>query len=100
MIFKKDNFIFGLVLGLLAPALGVIIFKMTKLSVFGFKEAFQYMLYEPGYKTLSVSLSLSLLMNALLFTVYINGRKDKTAKGIFVTTLVYGLIILSLKTFG
>jgi hypothetical protein len=100
MIFKKDNLIFGIILGLFAPVIGFVLFKMTKLSVFGFKETFLYMLYEPGFKTLSVSLSLSLLMNALLFTIYINGRKDNTAKGIFITTLIYGLIVLSLKTFG
>jgi hypothetical protein len=46
-----------------------------------------------------VALSLSLLLNAAIFTLYINAEKDHTAKGIFVTTLVYGLIILSIKTF-
>lgn len=98
-MFKKDNFILGALLGLLAPVLGLWLFKMTKLSVFTIKETFQYMIYEPGYRTLSVGLSLSLLLNALLFTIYINNRKDHTAKGIFVTTLIYGLIVLSIKTF-
>jgi hypothetical protein len=54
---------------------------------------------EPGYRTLSVALSLSLLLNALLFTIYINSGRDHTAKGIFVTTLIYGLLVLSIKTF-
>ncbi|HNP53459.1 MAG TPA: hypothetical protein PKK69_02535 [Ferruginibacter sp.] len=56
------------------------------------------MFLEPGFKTLSVGLSLSLLLNALLFTLYINAHKDKTAKGIFATTIVYGAFILIVKT--
>lgn len=99
MIFKKDNFWLGLILGMLAPVLGLILFKVYKFGVFTFKETFQFMFLEPGFKTLSVGLSLSLLLNAALFTLYINAAKDKTAKGIFVTTLVYGSFILLVKTF-
>lgn len=99
MIFKKDNFVFGLVLGLLAPILGLLIFKFTKFAMFSFEDSFRFMLMESGYRTLSVALSLSLLLNATLFTYYINTHRDNTAKGIFVTTLVYGLVILSIKTF-
>lgn len=100
MIFKKDNFVFGLILGTIAPVVGLLLFKMYKFDVFTFKETFQYMILEPGYKTLSAALSVSLLLNALFFTIYINTRRDNTAKGIFVTTLIYGLIILSIKTFA
>ena len=99
MIFKKDNFVLGLILGILAPGLGLVIFKLTKFDVFSFKETYQFLVYEPGFRTLSVALSLSLLLNALLFTIYINSGKDNTAKGIFATTLIYGLIVLSIKTF-
>ena len=100
MIFKKDNFMLGIVLGLIVPMLGLVIFKVYKFGIFTFKETFQFMLLEPGYKTLSVALSLSLLLNALLFTLYINSAKDTTAKGIFATTVVYGLVILLIKTFA
>ena len=99
MFWKKDNFWMGVVMGLLAPAIGMYIFKVTKFSEFSFTNMFTYMVKEQGYRTLSVALSLSLLLNALLFTLYINSRKDKTAKGIFTTTLVYGLFVLIIKTF-
>ena len=98
MIFKKDNFIYGMILGLLAPLIGLLLFKWYKFGVFTFKETFQFMVYEPGFKTLTVGLSLSLLLSALMFTLYINSGRDKTAKGIFVTTMVYGLFILIVKT--
>lgn len=101
MIFKKDNFIFGAILGFLGPILGVIIFKMTKFRMNSFSDTLDFMLFqETGHRTLSVALSLSLLVNAVLFTIYINSRKDKTAKGIFALTLVYGLIVLCIKTFS
>ncbi len=99
MIFKKDNFLMGIVLGLIAPLMGILLFKFVKFNVFSFRETFEYMILEPGYKTLTVALTLSLLLNALLFTIYINSSKDKTAKGIFVLTLIYGLLVLIIKTF-
>ena len=100
MIFKRDDFKLGVILGLVAPLIGILLFKLYKFSVFSFKEVFQFMMVEPGHKTLSVALSLSLLLNALLFTLYVNSGRDKTAKGIFITTLVYGISVLLLKTFG
>jgi hypothetical protein len=100
MILKKDNFKMGVILGALAPLLGMCIYKFTKLSIYTWKETYQFLIYQPNKSLLTVSLTLSLMLNAVLFTVYINQRKDYTAKGIFVSTLVYGLIVLSLKTFA
>jgi len=100
MIFKKDSLPFGVVLGLIAPVLGVILFKIYRFGIFSYKETLQFMYLEPGHKTLSVALTLSLLMNAILFTIYINTSKDKTAIGIFISTMLYGLVVLLIKTFG
>jgi hypothetical protein len=100
MILKKDNLILGAVLGFVGPLLGVVIYKYRVFRVFSFKETFQYMFTEPSHQTISVALSLALMVNAVLFTIYLNTRKDKTAKGIFIVTCVYGAIILALKTFS
>lgn len=101
MIFKKDNFIWGMILGFIGPILGIVIYKYVKLQSFGFSESIHYMVYEdPGHHLFTVALSLALLVNAVLFTLYINTHKDKTAKGIFVLTCVYGLLVLCIKTFG
>jgi len=97
---KKDNFIFGAILGFLGPILGVIIFKMTKFRSFTFANIFRYMYQEQGHNTFSVALSLALLVNAVLFTIYINSHKDKTAKGIFALTCAYGFLVLCIKTFS
>jgi hypothetical protein len=100
MIFTKDSFKLGAILGFIGPLLGILIFKFVKFRVFNFKEVFQFMYTEPGHKTITVALSLALLVNAVLFTLYINSLKDKTAKGIFIVTCVYGLLVLGIKAFG
>lgn len=99
MILKRDTIKLGLLLGFVGPLLGIFLYKFVKFKIFTFKETFQYMLYEPGHKTLSVALTLALFVNAVLFTIYLNIRKDKTAKGIFLVTLVYGVVVLFLKLF-
>ena len=100
MIFKKDNLPFGIVLGLIGPILGVMLFKIYKFGIFTYRETYDFMRLEPGYKTLSVALTLSLLVNAVVFTIYINTSKDKTAVGIFISTMLYGIAVLLIKTFG
>ena len=100
MIFKKDNFILGAVLGLIGPVFGVMLFKYVKFGIFTFREFFDQLINEQGHRTFTVALSLALLVNAVLFTIYINTRKDKTAKGIFALTLVYGMLVLCIKTFS
>ena len=100
MIFKRDSFILGAILGFIGPMLGIVIFKYMKFQSFSFANMFQYMYEEQGHRTFSVALSLALLVNAVLFTIYINARKDKTAKGLFALTLIYGLLVLSIKTFS
>ena len=100
MIFKKDNFVFGAILGFFGPVLGILIFKFMKFGSFSFSNMIEYMYKEQGHNTFSVALSLALMVNAVLFTIYINSHKDKTAKGIFLLTCLYGLFVLSIKTFS
>jgi hypothetical protein len=95
MIFKKDNFIFGLALGLIAPIIGFLIYKLVKFKGLSISEMLQWMKFNPNLIT--VSISVSLLANAILFTVYVNGYRDKTAKGIFLMTMIYAVIALAFK---
>jgi hypothetical protein len=39
-------------------------------------------------------------MNIVIFTIFINGQRDKTAKGIFVVTLIYAVAALLFKFIG
>lgn len=95
MIFKKDNFLFGIALGVLAPVIGFLIYKMVKFKGLTLYEMFQWMKMNPNL--ISASISVSLLANAILFTIYINGRRDKTAQGIFIITVIYAIVAMIFK---
>lgn len=94
-MFKKDNFIYGLALGLIAPMLGFLLYKFVKFRSFTLSEMFQWMKMNPNLIT--VAISVSLMANAVLFTIFVNGHRDKTAKGIFVMTLIYAAIAMGFK---
>ncbi|HZW65653.1 MAG: hypothetical protein ACTHM5_15520 [Ginsengibacter sp.] len=95
MIFKKDNFVFGIALGIVAPLIGFLIYKLVKFKALSLQEMFQWMKLNPNLIT--VAISVSLMANAILFTIYINGYRDKTAKGIFIVTMVYAALALAFK---
>jgi hypothetical protein len=96
----KDDMKIGIVLGMIAPVFGLLAFKWARFGVFSYTEFFQFIFLQPGHRVLSAGLSVSLLANALLFTVCINTRKDKIAKGAFISTCVYGVAILLIKAIG
>lgn len=98
MILKKDNFLLGTMLGLLGPLIGFVIFKLIKYSSFSLKEMYQWMTM--NHNLITAWISVSLFANALLFTIYVNARIDKTAKGIFLVTVIYAVAALLIKFFG
>jgi hypothetical protein len=96
---KIDKYPFGIVIGALAPVLGIVIYYYSKIdpSVISFS---QFLVFFFEQKPLLTAVgSLSLIANIILFTLFINSRKDKTAIGIFGMTVMYGLIILYAKFF-
>lgn len=95
MIFKKDNFVFGIALGIIAPMIGFLIYKLVKFKELSLPEMFQWLKMNPSLIT--VFISVSLLANAILFTIYINSTRDQTAKGIFIMTMFYAVIALVFK---
>lgn len=94
---KRDNIKLGLILGFLAPIVGFAIYYFYRFRLFTVKEYLQVLLLEKSL--LSAVISLALFANAVVFTIYINTRKDKTAKGIFIATCVYGVTALLIKWF-
>ena len=95
MIFKRDSLQLGLILGLLGPILGLTVIYFIKYSATSFGD-FIDVFFNDNKLITSIG-SLSLLANVVLFTLYVNTHRDKTAKGIFLITLVYGIAILILK---
>ncbi|HEY6975049.1 MAG TPA: hypothetical protein VH396_02100 [Chitinophagaceae bacterium] len=94
---KKNAFLLGIVLGIISPMLGVVIFYFWKAPSARFSYFLEVMLNDKSL--LTAAISFSLLMNAIVFTWCVNTRKDKTARGIFLVTLVITIPALIYKIF-
>ena len=97
MILSKDNLKLGLVLGFLAPILGFASYYLLRFRLFTVKEFFQVIMMQKSL--LSGIVSIALIANVIVFTLYINQQKDKTAKGVFIATCIYAVVALGLKWF-
>ena len=98
VIFDRDNLKFGLLLGFIGPVIGLIGFYFWKFRLYSFGD-FLKALQEN--KPLITAITIPcLLVNIILFTFYINTRKDQTAKGIFAVTLVLAVTSLLFKMWG
>ena len=97
MILKRDNLKLGLILGLLGPVLGLVVIYFVRSEFNGVKFIDFLDLFIHSNKLITSIGALCLLANAVLFTLYINTHRDTTAKGIFLTTVIYGIGILVLK---
>ena len=92
---KRDSLRLGLVLGFLSPLVGMFIYYLVQFRMFTVKEFVSVMLSQKAL--LSGIVSISLIANAVVFTYYINTRKDRTARGIFIATCIYAIIALLYK---
>lgn len=96
---KKDNFRFGLLIGLLVPLLGTFIYYLVQFrNRVSIREFYVYWLPNETY-LLTAMMSILIVVNIGIFTYYINSRKDRTAKGVFAATCLYGLASLLWKLF-
>ena len=92
---KKDNFKFGLILGFIAPIFSLVIYYLVKFRLFSVRDFLRFI---AGNSNQITAISVPcLVLNIALFTFYINSHRDKTAKGIFVLTLLYAIAALLFK---
>jgi hypothetical protein len=95
---KRHPFLTGIILGIVSPMLGIIIFYLWKAPSTRFAFFLQTMI---SNKTLlTATISFSLLINAIVFTWAVNTRRDRTAKGIFIVTLLITIPALIYKIFS
>jgi hypothetical protein len=96
-----DSILTGIVLGILAPFAGLWVFWKSKIAdAAPFSEFLNSLFTDPSYRPLMTgSLTVSLIANALVFTLFIQLEKDQSAKGVFISTVLYALAILTIKFF-
>ena len=93
---KFDNLKLGLIIGIVAPIFGVFGMYLWKFHVAG--SFWDFLIFLGVERQLITSIiSVSLVANAATFTYFINSRKDQTAKGIFIITIIYVVAALVLK---
>jgi predicted membrane channel-forming protein YqfA (hemolysin III family) len=93
----RDNYILGVLMGLLMPFLGFFGFYEYRFSLFSIQEFLE--LLNQQKSLLSAMISISLLINGAVLTYFFQKQQDKTAKGIFFTTCVYAIIAIACKWF-
>jgi len=93
---KRDSLKLGLLLGFLAPLVSLVVYYLLRFyPTFTVPDFFAFVSTNKSQIT-AISVP-CLLLNIALFTIYINSHRDKTAKGIFVVTLIYAIGALLLK---
>lgn len=94
-IVNRNSRMYGLILGALLPVLGVVFYFYWKIYPNSWSTFLSFLSME---KRLLGSLTvICLLPNIAVFTAYLNGRRDETAKGIFAATALLAIGSLLVK---
>lgn len=93
---KKNNLKFGILVGFVAPLISLVAYYFIRFyPLFSVRD---FMNFVASSKSQITAITVPcLVLNIALFTYYINGHRDNTAKGIFAITLLYALVALILK---
>jgi hypothetical protein len=97
VIFKNDHLRTGLILGFLAPVLGMLGYYFYKFYPNNVTLKEFWMLLMQNRSFFTGLTSIALVANAVLFTIFLNTRRDQAAKGVFVITLIFGIAVLLVK---
>jgi len=95
LFLKKDNFKLGILLAVILPALVFVGIYFYRFNFYSFPEFLEVVKNEN--RLITFFGTWCMIANISLFTIYINTNRFQTSKGIFIVTLVYGLLILLLK---
>jgi hypothetical protein len=95
---RRDNLKLGLIIGLIGPIVGLYGYYLWKFSLYSFGDFFEALRQN---KPLVTAITIPcLLVNIVFFTIFINSKKDQTAKGVFAVTLIYAVAALLFKIWG
>ncbi|RYZ22068.1 MAG: hypothetical protein EOO16_10570 [Chitinophagaceae bacterium] len=94
---KRDDLKLGLLLGILAPLLIFLGIYLAR-----FRDSYPtlgefFSLFAAQKRLITFFGAWCLVGNIALFTLYVNTNRDRTARGIFITSLVYGIGVLLAK---
>ena len=91
---NKQRLIKGMIIGIIAPIAAFIVYV-----AYATEKADPLYIYNQVVKMgkLPHIISLSLLINLLIFFINIKTNRDASARGILFSTILYGILIIILK---
>lgn len=95
---RWDTLTMGFLLGGIAPVLALVVYYYAKIHPNSWADFFKYLGSEK--RLLSSLTVICLLPNIALFTVFVNTRRDRLAKGVFGITLLFAIVSLLVKFLG
>ena len=90
----KDSILLGIPVGLIGPVIGVLVFYFVNFSTSNISNFFRM---AAAQNLLSPLLSLCAVINLGVFFLFIKINYLQTARGIILSTFLYGLVIVGLK---
>jgi hypothetical protein len=90
----KDMTLMGFLIGLLGPSIGILIFYYFNFNTSGMGDFIDLSVKE---KLLSPLLSLCCVINLGIFYLFIQFDKFLSARGVILSTFIYGFLIVLLK---
>ncbi len=91
---KYDKLYIGIITGIIAPLIGVIIFYLINFSN---ETILNFLTESVKNKLLSPLLSLCAIINLGLFYLYLHFNYLYNARGVILSTLILGLVIVIIK---
>ena len=92
---KADNLKLGLLLAIVLPFAVVMLLYFIRFSYYPFSEFLTVIRQEN--RLITFFAAWCLVANIALFTLFINTRRFQSSRGVFIVTVVYGLLFLVLK---
>ena len=97
-MFRKDNLPLGIILGVFTPIVAFFLYYILLVMMPRHISLSEFLTLLNDNRQMQPKLiSICLLLNGLVFYLYTRQRRDVTAKGIFLVTMLYAIVILVLK---
>lgn len=93
MIKYSDHMLTGFIIGLLTPAIAFSIFSVVN---YPDRTIIDSLIFYKKGSVLTHVISLSVIANLIVFYLFLNSRKERTAKGIIGGSFIYVFIVLTI----
>ncbi|MCK5169889.1 MAG: hypothetical protein KAQ75_08415 [Bacteroidales bacterium] len=91
---KINNLKLGLILGILAPAITILLVYLIQFSGYDFQELLDFLVSTRAFTKI---ISLCVIPNLALFFIFLNKNYYYSARGILVATILFAIFVFITK---